>query len=217
MSATSLGTMIFTALHHGAHELLMKGYHWIGEKVEESKAEHLQAAKTTMSAFLEAVGGQKYDHANSLCTPELLAGFKPNAITVFGKIREHLLSTTAINLTEGSQLKLLGTSCHLSGIINYTGNRSAHFFLDVVPRQGHWKVNGYHFDAVPLSAESLKERLAGKPSDNGGSCPADCSIKVSSRNIYHLPGGQYYSTTHAVRCFATEAAAKTAGFRPSRR
>lgn len=48
-------------------------------------------------------------------------------------------------------------------------------------------------------------------------CPADHPIKGSGGGIYHLPGGRFYSDTKPVRCFATEAEAEAAGFRPSRR
>jgi hypothetical protein len=213
MSANWLLAMISEHLKHVPGELILKGIH----RHDEKKAEHAQAAMNTMSAFMEAVVEQNHDAANSLCTPELQADFKPNAITAFKKIREHLMSTTAVSLTETPQLKWFGTSCHLSGIINYPGDQSAHFFLDVEWRHDQWKVNAYEFDAVPLAVRELEERLAGKPGDEGGSCPADYPIKASSKNIYHLPSGRHYAATRAVRCFATEADAKTAGFRPSRR
>lgn len=49
---------------------------------------------------------------------------------------------------------------------------------------------------------------------------ANCQgkIKGSSSMIYHAPGGAFYDkTTHPIRCFDTEAEAKSAGFRKSSR
>lgn len=46
----------------------------------------------------------------------------------------------------------------------------------------------------------------------------DGKIKGSSSMIYHMPNGAFYSkTTRPIRCFNTEADAKSAGFRKSSR
>jgi hypothetical protein len=43
-------------------------------------------------------------------------------------------------------------------------------------------------------------------------------IKGTASLIYHIPGGAFYDkTTRPIRCFATEAEAKAAGFRKSSR
>ena len=47
-----------------------------------------------------------------------------------------------------------------------------------------------------------------------GSCPASAPIKVSKAGIYHLPSGDSnYNRTHAQQCFASAAAAQSAGYR----
>ncbi|MDR0505137.1 MAG: HNH endonuclease family protein [Bifidobacteriaceae bacterium] len=68
---------------------------------------------------------------------------------------------------------------------------------------------------VTVSAKSAK--LAAKPTA-AGNCPAKAPIKGNaSSHIYHLPGGAYYSRTKAEQCFASEAAARKAGYRRSQR
>lgn len=55
-----------------------------------------------------------------------------------------------------------------------------------------------------------------KPGSDG-SCPAAFPIKGNENSmIYHVPGGRYYARTKAEQCFSTEAAARAAGFRPSK-
>ena len=57
-------------------------------------------------------------------------------------------------------------------------------------------------------------------STEGSTGALDCQgkIKGSSSLIYHIPGGAFYAkTTKPIRCFDTEAEAKTAGFRKSLR
>ncbi len=55
----------------------------------------------------------------------------------------------------------------------------------------------------------------------GTTCPVGYSIKGNINDtgsrIYHVPGGDFYNTTIPERCFATEAAAQTEGFRRSLR
>lgn len=71
-------------------------------------------------------------------------------------------------------------------------------------------------DLLQSLAESHKTQ-AGVPPTEEGKCPDGYPIKVSAKNIYHSPGGRFYVVTRPVRCFATEAEAKAAGFRPSLR
>ena len=55
------------------------------------------------------------------------------------------------------------------------------------------------------------------------SCPKSHPIKGNQTTrhttdwIYHVPGGQFYKATHPEQCFATEGAAKKAGYRASKR
>lgn len=53
---------------------------------------------------------------------------------------------------------------------------------------------------------------------NGWNCPSNAPIKGNADSmIYHVPGGQYYSRTNPEDCFASESAARNAGYRPSKR
>lgn len=52
----------------------------------------------------------------------------------------------------------------------------------------------------------------------GGSCPAHAPIKGNANSmIYHLPGQRFYNRTIPEDCFATEADARAAGYRKSKR
>ncbi|OGE73861.1 MAG: hypothetical protein A3I07_03990 [Candidatus Doudnabacteria bacterium RIFCSPLOWO2_02_FULL_42_9] len=56
------------------------------------------------------------------------------------------------------------------------------------------------------------------PTVSGTQQICDGKIKGSKSMIYHLPGGAFYDkTTSPIRCFDTEAEAKSAGFRKSSR
>jgi hypothetical protein len=149
----------------------------------------------------------------------------------FEMLRAHLTNTTIEkSLTDPPDFNFFGTGCRLSGLINYTGNRSAHFALDMMNYQSEWKISGYNFEAVPSPVSTTSSfsdmvravlasnsKLAGESPTEGDKCPDGYPIKVSAKNIYHVPGGRFYTMTRPVRCFATEADAKAAGFRPSQR
>jgi hypothetical protein len=47
--------------------------------------------------------------------------------------------------------------------------------------------------------------------------PVKGNINQQGQGISHVPGGAFYSQTNPERCFASEAEAWAAGFRPSRR
>ena len=52
----------------------------------------------------------------------------------------------------------------------------------------------------------------------GWGCPSDYPIKGNASSmIYHVPGGGFYSRTSPEECFATESAARAAGYRASKR
>lgn len=56
---------------------------------------------------------------------------------------------------------------------------------------------------------------------SGDSCPSGYPIKgninAKGEYIYHVPGGAFYGRTSPERCFATQADARAAGFRASKR
>lgn len=53
--------------------------------------------------------------------------------------------------------------------------------------------------------------------DSAGNGLIKGNISSSGEKIYHLPGGAYYDNTKAEKWFKTEAEARAAGFRPSKR
>jgi hypothetical protein len=56
------------------------------------------------------------------------------------------------------------------------------------------------------------------PENGAHDCPPAYPIKGNSKShIYHLPGGASYSATMPNICFADEAAAEAAGYRPTKR
>ncbi|GAA2074591.1 hypothetical protein GCM10009725_03980 [Aeromicrobium tamlense] len=57
-----------------------------------------------------------------------------------------------------------------------------------------------------------------KPPVSEWDCPSSHPIKGNASSmIYHVPGGAYYDRTKPEECFATEGAAKAAGYRKSQR
>lgn len=55
-------------------------------------------------------------------------------------------------------------------------------------------------------------------SPNGWDCPANAPIKGNASSmIYHVPRGAFYDRTNPEECFTTEAAARAAGYRASKR
>ncbi|HEX7096790.1 MAG TPA: hypothetical protein VF183_12970 [Acidimicrobiales bacterium] len=51
----------------------------------------------------------------------------------------------------------------------------------------------------------------------GGACPLSHPVKASASGIYHVPGGRFYDTTRARRCYLDAQAAEADGLRPSKR
>ena len=69
---------------------------------------------------------------------------------------------------------------------------------------------------VPISktAQGSGTTSGATTPDADGSCPTSAPIKVSKAGIYHLPTGDgNYNRTHAQQCFASAAAAQSAGYR----
>jgi hypothetical protein len=232
MSVPALLQALQNLLQEMPRHLAMEGYKYLSEVREKRKTEQIAAATTTMAAFLDAVHIGRYEAAASLCSPGLQEVMlkKGGHTKRLEIVRAHLIGTLDESLTDPPALNFLGTSCHLSGVIRYTENRSAHFTLDVVKQQSKWKVNEWNFDAVPapvlatlvssgllISSRKVPVYKTGKPTTKTGRCPKGYPIKGSAKNIYHLRGGRFYATTSPVRCFATEDEAKVSGFRPSQR
>jgi hypothetical protein len=75
-------------------------------------------------------------------------------------------------------------------------------------------------DSQEATREPRREAVipAGAVAGNGTAiCPPDYPIKGNRQSrIYHRPGQVSYPSTVAEYCFASEAAAESAGYRPSR-
>jgi len=71
---------------------------------------------------------------------------------------------------------------------------------------------------IPLTPTATKPSKPTSVPGSGYNCPAGYPIKGNaSSHIYHMPGQRYYSKTKPEECFATEAAAKAAGYRKAKR
>lgn len=57
-----------------------------------------------------------------------------------------------------------------------------------------------------------------RTSPKGWNCPSGAPIKGNAQSmIYHMPSGAYYTATKPEACFSTQAAARSAGYRASKR
>lgn len=72
--------------------------------------------------------------------------------------------------------------------------------------------------ATVQKAAPAKRPTSVKHTSSSWNCPKDYPIKGNaSSRIYHMPSGQYYDRTNPEYCFATESAARSAGYRASQR
>jgi hypothetical protein len=73
---------------------------------------------------------------------------------------------------------------------------------------------------VPTPARQPAEELPSSLPGEGGHCPYTHPIKgnksSSGELIYHLPGSRFYERTNPEMCFATEDAARAAGYRAAK-
>lgn len=71
---------------------------------------------------------------------------------------------------------------------------------------------------ITQSAKPAPKKKATSMYPSGWDCPSAYPIKGNASSmIYHMPYGSYYSRTNPEQCFATESAAKAAGYRKSKR
>ncbi|WP_051053741.1 sunset domain-containing protein [Leucobacter salsicius] len=76
---------------------------------------------------------------------------------------------------------------------------------------------GYASEARTAKATAVV-RYPSRYTPSGWSCPAWAPIKGNASSmIYHLPSGTFYSRTKPEECFASEGAARAAGYRASKR
>lgn len=72
-------------------------------------------------------------------------------------------------------------------------------------------------EKAPKPKPKPKPDNSGPVTPSGWDCPSSHPIKGNASSmIYHMPGGSYYSRTNPEECFATEAAARAAGYRKSK-
>lgn len=172
---------------------------------------------SVMTSFLEAIGARRYDDALALCTPEL-----DQVLRKDGGIAAHfdylftLMNGRDDLYYESPTVKLEDSVCQLNGRAVRSGAPPAPYTITAVKAGGNWRINAYDFHAIPPPAPAPINH-DGVPPGPGGAPPAGYPIKGSRTSVYHVPGGRYYESTTPVRCFATAADAKAAGFWPSKR
>jgi len=83
------------------------------------------------------------------------------------------------------------------------------------------KKAGYATVSKTSAATSVVKSAKARPASKT-TCPAGYPIKGNQTTrhtkdwIYHVPGGRFYKATHPEECFATEKAARQAGYRASK-
>ncbi len=72
--------------------------------------------------------------------------------------------------------------------------------------------------ATPAPNQAGRSQGSAEP-ETETACPAGFPVKGNVRpngdKLYHVPGQASYARTHPERCFATEADARNAGYRPA--
>lgn len=78
---------------------------------------------------------------------------------------------------------------------------------------------GVRVQAAPRPAAKPKPKpVSNSSAPRGKSCPSTHPIKGNANSgIYHVPSGAFYGRTVPEQCFKSEAAAKSAGYRKSKR
>jgi hypothetical protein len=73
-------------------------------------------------------------------------------------------------------------------------------------------------DPAPASEPAAPAEPRWVPPDSDGNCPDSHPVKGNRpRRIYHVPGGRYYDSTQATRCFCTPEDAEADGYRAAKR
>ena len=79
------------------------------------------------------------------------------------------------------------------------------------------KASGYKTKSV-TSGSTAVVKYPSSMYPSGWKCPSWAPIKGNASSmIYHVPGGAFYSRTNPEQCFASASAAKSAGYRASKR
>lgn len=79
------------------------------------------------------------------------------------------------------------------------------------------KASGYKTKSI-TSGSTAVVKYPSSMYPSGWKCPSWAPIKGNASSmIYHVPGGAFYSRTNPEQCFASASAAKSAGYRASKR
>lgn len=81
-----------------------------------------------------------------------------------------------------------------------------------------WEAQPFPFPPQPRTAATTGAGSEPWVEPVDGACPASHPVKVArSSNVFHVPDGQMYDRTAAVRCYRDAAAAEADGLRRSKR
>lgn len=198
-----------------AQRVLQEAPHKAADLAVEKVRDHYKtkAVYTTVSSFLEAVAARKPEAAVMLCTPELAAELRRDyGVGAACETVRSLLDGRTDITHDPPSYNFFHNACDVKGRV-IMGTRSAPYRISVSESEGGWKIRGYEFNEIPPPAVDSDGVVPG----TGGLCPEGYPVKGSRSRVYHVPGGRFYETTSAIRCFATVSDAKAAGFFASKR
>ncbi|WP_427015408.1 hypothetical protein ACQCSX_11245 [Pseudarthrobacter sp. P1] len=187
-------------------------------------------AATLLLAMASVAGAAQQAHSAGVGTTRV-ASFSAgpaavtagNAITVQGQVQRQSgrswvpTSTVALDVyfdPDGAKPN--------AKVRSIKSNAAGHFTASVTAAvSGRWSARVAGSPAVKASVSAQKyvqvlPRTSAQPI-NRTTCPAWAPIKGNaSSHIYHLPGQRFYTRTNPEICFATETAARQAGYRRSK-
>ena len=183
----------------------------------ERAKENIRAAiQTVMTDFLKALFLRDDKTAAAHCSRSLRQTMEKSA-GASARLRELRDFEAGRQFPkEEVELRFLRRSARISGSATQGSERATYGF-DFVLEDSEWKINDFSFETQQLITigelmKKIAHAVTGRPS------PASPEpIKVSRSGVYHRPGGRFYASVSAVKEFATEAEAKAAGYRASRR
>ncbi|MDI3329400.1 MAG: hypothetical protein QJR09_01530 [Micrococcus sp.] len=118
----------------------------------------------------------------------------------------------AISGATGTSYTLKSTDAGTTITVKVTGSKAG--YTTVAKTSA-----GVRVQAAPKPAAKPKPQpVSNRAAPRGKSCPSSHPIKGNADSgIYHVPSGAFYGRTVPEACFTTEAAAKAAGYRKSKR
>src|ERR1035438_6393977 len=216
---TAISAFLKQCANQVVAELGKEPFRRLADDISHRQMEHHQeqmnhVVQVALMPFLQAVADQRYSDALAMCTRELRNIMQEKgAAAELAVLRAHLTGGAQI-ADESAKFNFWETGCHLEGHAVYAAGRSGPFSIEMTKGPGEWQVSEYLFPAVPAP---VPPNRAGVAPQKDGSCPPVYPIKAGRSGVYHVPGGRFYERTMPVRCFASAADAKAAGYSPSRR